>query len=74
MMANLREMVSEANVSSFINKEFNNGGKSYQVAKADDFEYTDPIDGSVTKKQVGIVVTLTIEYGGLRRGLGWEER
>lgn len=52
MMANLREMVAESNAANFINKEFSNSGKTYQVAKADDFEYTDPIDSSVSKKQV----------------------
>ncbi|XP_072047752.1 phosphoglucomutase-1-like [Amphiura filiformis] len=51
MMANLREMVSESNAANFINKEYSNSGKAYQVGKADDFEYTDPIDGSVSKKQ-----------------------
>ncbi len=54
-MANLREMVAESNAANFINKEFSHGGKSFQVAKADDFEYTDPIDGSVTKKQVSVL-------------------
>ena len=51
-------------------------GKSCQVAMPDDSEYTDPIDGSVTKKQVSIVVTVTIERvgGGLRGMEGREGR
>ena len=27
-------------------------GKSYKMSSADNFAYTDPIDGSVTEKQV----------------------
>jgi len=35
-----------------IGKEFTAAGKSFKVAKAEDFEYVDPIDKSVAKKQV----------------------
>lgn len=35
----------------FIGTQLTHGGKSFEVALADDFEYTDPIDHSVTKKQ-----------------------
>jgi phosphoglucomutase len=41
--------------SDFIGKDFSYGEKTYQVSLADDFEYTDPIDHSVTKKQVKTV-------------------
>ena len=34
------------------------GGKTYEVSKADNFEYEDPIDKSVTKNQ-GIRVFFT---------------
>lgn len=37
---------------TFIGKSLSSGGKSYTVAKADNFSYTDPIDGSVAKNQV----------------------
>uniref|UniRef100_A0A8C4WXB7 phosphoglucomutase (alpha-D-glucose-1,6-bisphosphate-dependent) n=1 Tax=Eptatretus burgeri TaxID=7764 RepID=A0A8C4WXB7_EPTBU len=37
--------------SSFQGKTFEAEGKTYTVQKGDDFEYTDPVDGSVTKKQ-----------------------
>lgn len=40
---------------AFVQKSFSSGGKSYTVAKADNFSYTDPIDGSVAKNQVGRV-------------------
>jgi len=33
-------------------KEFTAAGKTFKVAKAEDFEYVDPIDKSVAKKQV----------------------
>jgi len=38
--------------SDFIGKQFSHSGKSYAVKLADDFEYTDPIDKSVSTKQV----------------------
>uniref|UniRef100_A0A674PDK0 EF-hand calcium binding domain 7 n=1 Tax=Takifugu rubripes TaxID=31033 RepID=A0A674PDK0_TAKRU len=37
---------------SFIGKKFSSGDKSYEVAVADNFAYTDPVDGSVSKNQV----------------------
>ncbi|XP_038049648.1 phosphoglucomutase-1-like [Patiria miniata] len=51
MMANLRSLVDADKVATFIGREFAEGDKTYKVAKADDFEYTDPIDSSVSKKQ-----------------------
>uniref|UniRef100_A0A674PE01 EF-hand calcium binding domain 7 n=1 Tax=Takifugu rubripes TaxID=31033 RepID=A0A674PE01_TAKRU len=36
---------------SFIGKKFSSGDKSYEVAVADNFAYTDPVDGSVSKNQ-----------------------
>ncbi|KAL7641831.1 UNVERIFIED_CONTAM: hypothetical protein RMT77_007705 [Armadillidium vulgare] len=48
MMRRLDEMSSDA---SLIGKELSHSGKSYKIAKIDNFEYTDPIDGSVAKKQ-----------------------
>ena len=49
MMANLDKMVTD---SSIIGKQFQRGDKCYKVSKMDNFEYTDPIDGSISKKQV----------------------
>lgn len=37
---------------SFFGKKFSSGDKSYEVAVADNFAYTDPVDGSVSKNQV----------------------
>jgi len=40
-----------------IGKEFvAAGGKVYKVSKADNFEYVDPIDHSVAKNQVSILL------------------
>lgn len=36
----------------FVGQNFSSGDKTYQVEKADNFEYTDPVDGSVSKGQV----------------------
>ena len=49
MMNNLNALTNDA---SWIGKELNFEGKKYTVAKIDNFEYTDPIDGAVAKKQV----------------------
>uniref|UniRef100_A0A803V2L5 Phosphoglucomutase-1 n=1 Tax=Ficedula albicollis TaxID=59894 RepID=A0A803V2L5_FICAL len=36
---------------SFVGKQLSSGDKSYTVEKADNFEYNDPVDGSVSKNQ-----------------------
>lgn len=36
----------------FEGKELSANGVTYKVAHTDNFEYTDPVDGSVAKKQV----------------------
>lgn len=48
MMENLEVMLKDG---SLIGKTFSQGDKQYVVAKADNFEYTDPIDGSISKNQ-----------------------
>ena len=47
MMKELREKIDNG---SLVGQEFGTE-KKYKVAKTDDFEYRDPIDGSVSKKQ-----------------------
>lgn len=49
MMAALDAMSDNA---SMVGKELSQSGKTYTIAKIDNFAYTDPIDGSVAKKQV----------------------
>ena len=49
MMANLEALVADP---SLVGREFSHGDKKYHVCLADNFEYTDPIDGSISKKQV----------------------
>lgn len=39
---------------SFVGKQLSCGDKVYTVEKADNFEYNDPVDGSVSRNQVGI--------------------
>lgn len=44
---------------SFVGKKFSSGDKTYEVAVADNFAYTDPVDGSVSKNQVrGFIFSL----------------
>lgn len=37
---------------SFTGKDYSFGGKTYKVKVADNFSYTDPVDKSVSTKQV----------------------
>ncbi|XP_064624712.1 phosphoglucomutase-1-like [Lineus longissimus] len=48
MMANLNAMVSEPDI---VGNTLSYGEKSFKVALADNFSYTDPIDNSVSKNQ-----------------------
>ena len=49
MMDDLEKLIADP---ALIGREFSYEDKSYKIEKADNFEYTDPIDGTVTKKQV----------------------
>jgi len=49
MISNLESYIADP---ASIGKTYSHGGKTFKVAKADNFEYTDPIDHSVSKKQV----------------------
>lgn len=49
MMDKLEKTITD---SSFTGKEFSFGGKTYKVKVADNFSYTDPVDKSVSTKQV----------------------
>ena len=42
----------EAQLTAYVGKELTANGVTYKVAHADNFQYIDPIDGSVTTKQV----------------------
>ncbi|KAK6188585.1 hypothetical protein SNE40_004732 [Patella caerulea] len=55
MMENLNNVISSPEL---IGKKFTEGSKSYTVAKADNFCYTDPIDNSVSKNQ-GVRIIFT---------------
>ena len=51
MISNLESYIADP---ASVGKTYSHGGKTFKVAKADNFEYTDPIDHSVSKKQVSI--------------------
>lgn len=57
MMVDLNALVKDP---SFIGKQFTQQGKTFTIAKADNFEYTDPIDGSISKAQVRLPVFLIL--------------
>ncbi|KAF7287696.1 phosphoglucose mutase 1 [Rhynchophorus ferrugineus] len=48
MMQRLEQLIASAD---FVGKSFTASGKTYTVAKADNFSYVDPIDNSVAKNQ-----------------------
>lgn len=49
MMADLEAKIVDP---SFVGKEFSYGSKTYKVKLGDNFSYVDPIDKSVSSKQV----------------------
>lgn len=49
MMEDLEVMMVD---KSFVGQRFAVGEKLYQVERADNFEYSDPIDGSISRNQV----------------------
>lgn len=59
MMHHLETVIAD---KTFVGKTLTGGGKAYVVAKADNFSYTDPIDGSVAKNQVCFVITSSYRF------------
>lgn len=55
MMENLEMMIAD---KSFVKQRFAVEDKIYQVEKADNFEYTDPVDSTIYKNQVYIELYL----------------
>ena len=53
MMENLNNFVAD---SSHIGQDYSSGEKTYQLVKADNFCYTDPVDNSVSKNQVRYII------------------
>lgn len=49
MMATLETTITDP---SFVGRDYSAGGKTYKVRIADNFSYTDPVDKSVSTKQV----------------------
>lgn len=49
LMLDLEVIISDR---TFVGQTFTLGGETYEVEKADNFEYNDPVDGSITKNQV----------------------
>ena len=48
-MSDLESLITSMD---FKGKSFSSGGKTYKVAKGENFTYTDPVDKSVSKNQV----------------------
>lgn len=59
--ANLMMTFIESQMPAFIGQKFTANEKSFLVTQADNFTYTDPVDGSVSKKQVVTYAYLFID-------------
>jgi len=59
MISNLESFIADP---ASVGKTYSHGGKTFKVAKSDNFEYTDPIDHSVSKKQVSYIVGLLLLF------------
>lgn len=70
IMRDLEALVTD---KSFIGQQFAVGSHVYSVAKTDSFEYVDPVDGTVTKKQVLVrkLPEQVIKQIGTGVGGGW---
>lgn len=49
----MKDLESTITEKTFTTQQFAVGSHMYSVEKTDNFEYVDPVDGTVTKKQVG---------------------
>ncbi|TSL47702.1 Phosphoglucomutase-1 [Bagarius yarrelli] len=57
LMLDLEVIITD---KAFAGQKFTVGEKTYEVEKADNFEYTDPVDGSVKRNQVKVADLLNI--------------
>jgi len=48
----MRDLEAVITDKAFTTQKFSVGNNIYSVEKADNFEYIDPVDGSVSRKQV----------------------
>lgn len=52
----MRDLEAVITDKAFTTQKFSVGNNIYSVEKADNFEYIDPVDGSVSRKQVSSMV------------------
>lgn len=67
----IKDLEAQMSDPSFIGKQFSSGDKTYKVAVADNFAYTDPVDGSVSKNQVRSLKFIYFTFKGRYNILGW---
>lgn len=64
MIAQLEKNITD---SSFIGKVYSSGGKTYKTKIADNFSYVDPVDKSISTKQVRLfLMVYSIGFLGLK--------
>lgn len=51
----MRDLEAVITDKAFTSQKFAVGNNVYSVEKADNFEYIDPVDGNVSRKQVSII-------------------
>lgn len=59
MIHNLEKFIVDPSV---LGKTFSYENKAFKIAKTDNFEYTDPIDQSISKKQVSDNVSYVLSF------------
>lgn len=55
LMLDLEVIISD---KAFVGQAFTVGEKTYKVEKGDNFEYNDPVDGTVTRNQVTHIISV----------------
>lgn len=65
----IKDLEAQMFEPSFVGKTFSSGDKSYVVAVADNFAYTDPVDGSVSKNQVKLTKVCNSSFSCLGSNL-----
>ena len=55
MIKDLEELILD---KAFLGQKFSARDKIYEVEKADNFEYSDPVDGSISRNQVRLYATV----------------
>ncbi len=65
----MKDLETKITASGFVGQKFENGDKTFVVETADNFQYVDPIDKSVSKNQVCFANLQNYIFRNLKSGL-----